>query len=386
MSELSAPPDETGEALSRLANYGEKKKRSGSWAPLVLITVLLIPLAAVGWVYWQQIELRRALGALGQESAATGDMATQAQQQFTEAQQQLEEARQQLADVQQRLQEQDAAALQTLDQELAASRASLATQSEQLAAVQAELAETRSHLDSLDTRGSPLSEAEVLLRFAQQRLVMARDASTAIALFQAADTVLRDAGDPALGSVRESLAREVAALQALPVVDVAGLFARLSAEVARVENLAVISSATVQDFAVSPVASAAQAGSDWWTRAKESLGEYFVVTHDTGLAVPQLNARDQFQMRALVQLHIEQAKLALLRGEEMLYQSALDEALMAAPRWLRSDAAGYAEFVAALESLRDTPITVAIPASDATLTALRRLSGTTANAVNGSVQ
>jgi uroporphyrin-III C-methyltransferase len=401
MSEPSTPTEETGEALSRLATHGEKKKRSGGgWGPFVLILVLLIPLTAVGWLAWQQRDMQKALAALREEnvvlqqqSAADTDQIARAQAELEAAQQQFQQAQQQLADVQQQVQDaqqreqaEDSAAEQSLEQELTASQAALATQAQQLAAqsekitaLETELTEMRSHLDTLGAGNSPLAEAEVLLRFAQQRLALARDTATALELFEDADALLRDMDDPALATVRESLAREIAALQAVPTVDVSGLFARLSAEAARVESLAVVSNATVQDFAVTPVLSEPPENSDWWTRAKRSLGEYFVVTHSTGQAVPQLSANDQFQQRALVQVHIEQAKLALLRNDQPLYEAALDDALVAARRWLRSDDTSFDEFVAALQTLRDTPIVVDIPASDATLKELQRLSGRNAS-------
>src|SRR5690606_7146314 len=121
----------------------------------------------------------------------------------------------------------------------------------------------------------PLTEAESLLRLAQQRLVLARDTAAAIDLFRAADELLRTIEDPAAFGVRETLAREVAALQALPIIDVPGIFARLGAQSERVAGFAVVAEATVQDFTVGSATRDATAESGWWNSVKQTLGEYF---------------------------------------------------------------------------------------------------------------
>jgi uroporphyrin-3 C-methyltransferase len=361
MNDSTSPPTGTDadEALTRMAAYGRKGRTS--WAPLVLVVVLLIPLAAAGWVAWRQMVLQGELAALRAANAALEEMGARSTNQFAQVEQRQQELK---ISVQEQVQE-------ALQQEQAASAAALDAQSGQLAALASELAATRLRLNSMDGGGSPLTEAEVLLRFAQQRLVLARDTATAIELFRAADALLEGIVDPAVVIVRESLARDVAALQALPAVDVAGLFARLSAQAERVTSFAVVSDASAQQFTVTPKSPDTSAPGGWWSGVKQALGEYFVVTRGTGAAVPQLSGSEQFQLRALVQLHIEQAKVALLRGEPQLYQSALDDALAASRRWLRGDEA----FMAELATLRDTPIVVEIPATDASLNALRRLTG-----------
>jgi uroporphyrin-3 C-methyltransferase len=365
MSDSSVPPPtaDTGEARPRLVAYS--RKESTAWGPLVLVLVLLIPLAAAGWVAWRQVALQSELAALRAEHATLQQLNASSTNQFAQVEQRQEE----LAEAMQQ------SVAQALQQQVVASNAAAAAQAEQLAALESELAATRLRLNSMEGGGSPLTEAEVLLRFAQQRLVMARDTTSAIELFQSADTLLRDIVDPAVVNVRESLAREVATLQALPTVDVAGLFAQLSAQAARVETFTVVSDATVQDFSVVPAAAETAEPSGWWSGVKQAFGAYFVVSRSNGAALPQLSTNEQYQLRALVQLHIEQAKVALLRGDARLYQSALEDTLVTSRRWLRSDDGSFDDFTAALATLRDTPIVVDIPAVDQTLNSLRRLSG-----------
>jgi len=376
----TAPEIETPAALPPPAPARKTERRGG--ASFALICMVLIALAAAGWAGWRQLELQKELDALRADMAALQKSSASSSNQFAEVQQ-----RQQELDA--ALQETSQQTLEQTQQELAASRAEVSAQAEQLNAVRQQLATVNQQIAAVEqqvaaaqlqaserqTGGAPLAEAEMLLRFAQQRLQLARDTATAVDLYLAADEVLRTVDDPAVFRVRETLARELAALQATGGVDVPGLFARLGELAARVDNFNVVAEGSVQDFSVTPTAADDDAPAPgWWNSMKQTLGEYFVVTQSTADIVPQLNAAEQFQLRALVQLHIEQARLALLRAEPQVYQRALDDAIATARRWLRGDAGSLEDFVASLESARDAPIVVELPALDETLSALRQLS------------
>src|SRR5690606_4155786 len=94
------------------------------------------------------------------------------------------------ATLQQRAQELEAMLRESSQQVLrqaqdrvAESSAATAAQAERLAVVERNLTALQRDLGRQETGGVPLAEAELLLRFAQQRLLIARDAQTAIALY-----------------------------------------------------------------------------------------------------------------------------------------------------------------------------------------------------------
>lgn len=360
---------ETEAALAKLAAFGKDKadhKRSGGIAGAVLLLVCVVLLAAVGGLAWLQYAQMDELTALRNDYTALQQLTAGSTNQFAALQENQDEL--------------SATVQQTLQQELGAANSGLATQAEQLTALASELAATRLRVNTMDAGGSPLAEAEVLLRFAQQRLLLARDTVTALALLQSADELLRGIDDPQIYAVREALARDVAAVQALPVVDVPGLYAQLGAQAARIDSFAVVSAAAAQDFVVTPNAEEATEAGGWWSGITQSLSEYFVVTRGTEAVMPQLGTEEQFLIRALVQLRIEQARLALLRTEPQLYQAALDAALATSRQWLRSEDGSAEDFVTTLETLRDTPIVTEMPGVEQTLSLLRLLPGSTSAA------
>ncbi len=82
-----------------------------------------------------------------------------------------------------------------------------------------------------------LAEAAHLLRFANQRLVMAGDSRSALAMLGSADSMLRELDDPALHPVRRRIAEDIAALRAVPPLDLEGVWLRLRALARQVDSL-----------------------------------------------------------------------------------------------------------------------------------------------------
>lgn len=386
MSDVSTPPQEApGEARARLQSHDRKERRAG--AGVIVSTGALLALVAAGWATWQQMDLEREVAALRAENAELqqrGGTDTDLLTDIQQRQQALEAALQQRDDeldtaIEQRAQQLEAALRETSQQILrqtqervAANNVAADAQAERLALVERSLTTLRRDLGRSETDGVPLAEAELLLRFAQQRLLVARDTQSAIALYRQADEILRAVDDAAVFAVRDALARELAALEAVPVVDVEGLFARLGGLSARVADFNVAVDGAVQDFSVQPQA-ADSAADGWWGRVKQTLGRYFVVTRSTPDIAPQLGSGEQFLLRTLVQLHIEQARIALLSDEPDLYRAALADARTVAQRWLRGEAGAVDDFLAALDGLRETAIVSELPEVGTALAALQQV-------------
>ncbi|MGV3592383.1 MAG: uroporphyrinogen-III C-methyltransferase [Gammaproteobacteria bacterium] len=389
MSDASTPPQEApGEARARLQANDRRERRAG--AGVIVSTGALLALVAAGWAAWQQTDLQREVAALRAENAELqqrGGTDTNLLADIQQRQQALDTALQQRDDeldvaIEQRAQQLEAALRETSQQILrqtqervTANNVAADAQAERLALVERSLTTLRRDLGRSETDGVPLAEAELLLRFAQQRLLVARDTQAAIALYRQADELLREVDDAAVFAVRDALARELAALEAVPAVDVEGIFARLGGLSARVADFHVAVDGAVQDFSVQPQAADAVAADGWWSSVKQTLSRYFVVTRSTPDIAPQLGSGEQFLLRTLVQLHIEQARIALLSDEPDLYRAALADAHAVAQRWLRGEAGTVDDFLAALDELRDTAIVSELPEVGTALAALQQVDG-----------
>ena len=90
---------------------------------------------------------------------------------------------------------------------------------------------------AVDRRAWLGQEAVFLTRLAGQRLLVARDVDAALALLEQADALMRDTGEPNFEGVRLAIARDRAALAAVPRVDQVGLYATLSGLIDQVDKL-----------------------------------------------------------------------------------------------------------------------------------------------------
>ena len=181
---------------------------------------------------------------------------------------------------------------------------------------------------AVDRRAWLGQEAVFLTRLAGQRLLVARDVEAALSLLQQADDLLRDTGEPRFESARLALARDRAALAAVPRVDQVGLYARLSALIEQMDSLQI-----AFERETPPVLQADAAGEGlWegvsarWQAALATLSDHLVIRHRSDniaqLMTPEWAALARQNGRML----LEQAQIAMLSANQPLYEQSLARA------------------------------------------------------------
>ena len=181
---------------------------------------------------------------------------------------------------------------------------------------------------AVDRRAWLGQEAVFLTRLAGQRLLVARDVEAALSLLQQADDLLRDTGEPRFESARLALARDRAALAAVPRVDQVGLYARLSALIEQLDSLQIAFQRETP-----PVPQADRAGeglcegvSARWQAALATLSDHLVIRHRSDdiaqLMTPEWAALARQNGRML----LEQAQIAMLSANQPLYEQSLARA------------------------------------------------------------
>jgi uroporphyrin-3 C-methyltransferase len=216
-----------------------------------------------------------------------------------------------------------------------------------------------------------LSEVSALLNLAQERLLSARDLRGAISLMQNADEVLRKVNDPSMFTVREALAQDLAALRAVDAVDVSGLYARLGAAGTRVAQLMVQPGGEVPPFRVEESLDAADVTASWWDDMTDFLSRYFVITNSTAGVVPVLGTEQTWVVEEQIKLQLEAARIALLQGQQPVFEQALDDAITGIDTLMQGD--DKPALLTELRALRATTVQTALPAANSALDALRRL-------------
>ncbi len=233
----------------------------------------------------------------------------------------LHSQQRQLSQLQTRIQDQ-AESQQQLDQAVKAELGKLYERQQTLKDAVTELLKTNRHL----RHEWLVAEAEYLVNLAGHRLILARDASTALTALVAADDRLREAGDPSLIVLRKALAEDINALEAVSLPDTAGLSLKLSTMIQDVDELPLLTPEP-ESAARQPV-SPTQPGIENWRELPaamwEDMKKLVIIRDHQGPIKPLLSPEQHFFLSQNLKLQLEQARLALLNGENAIYHERLD--------------------------------------------------------------
>jgi len=349
------------ESKARLpATISNQSTRQRLWPLWLLAVVALLAVIILGLWSWQQWHNTQAMQqSINNLQQQTGQLERQYGQSGNQYSQRL----------------------QALENKLASQRELIATQQRQIDHNARELLEAgnRTRTDWL------LAEAEYLLRIANQRLIIEKDIRGALAALRSADEVLHETDDIGVYPVREQLAREIMKLKGLTDVDRTGLYLTLEAAIESIQQLT--ESALASDRLASTLAqsgddssTATAADSRWWmdawNHARETLGRVVVVRHMDEPVKPMLSPEQSVYLRLNLQLMLEEAELAVLRGHQEMYSSSLARASQAINTWYDSTNPKIIALSDTLEELASRNIDPELPDISESLQLLKsRLAG-----------
>lgn len=227
-----------------------------------------------------------------------------------------------------------------------------------------------------------LAEVEFLLTLANHSLQLQRDVGTARVALQSADDALRALDDPAYLVVRERISAEIAALDAVPVVDRAGQASSLDALMAQVDQLPLRSQSALHE---APAEGAqpdhSPATPDWrrwesWKRLPAIVWDAVrqlvrIREHDRPLE-PMVAPEKEYFLRQNLRLQLESARLALLREAPVIYRQVLETARGWITEYFDESDSGVAAVRERLAELASVNVRPDLPDISASLAALRQ--------------
>ncbi len=192
-------------------------------------------------------------------------------------------------------------------------------------------------LSTTSTEDWLLAEAEYLLKLANQRVLLERNPSNAIALLTEADSIIHrvsaSIGDQDIFTIREAIAVELSQLKAIPAVDIEGVYLQLTALIKRVEQTPIEIQKPSAEFAKNSTEEKNTDGNSFWQKIKQefasirtALANSFNHYKIDELQQPIVSTRSQQLIQLNLRTHIEQAQLALLKQDKELFSHALEQA------------------------------------------------------------
>ncbi len=302
------------------------KSRGGLWMSLVLLLMIFL-LAGAGYYLLNQLDNKllaqsNKMQTEDQRVIELTKQITQFQTQFTDLQTRLTAANAEATSSDESYNQKLAEFSQRYDEKLASQHQA---QQEVILRLQRQLGKTRG--DWL------LADAEYLLSIAGQRLHLTGDLNTTAEALKAASQRLRESGDGAEFKIREQIAKELAAVEAIKNTDIVGTYSTLQVLIERIEKLALL-----KPYAGKPLTDSQQVHSH---QSKVEHGlldsalkqvEGFVTIRHLNQAVDDiLTPQQAIFIRQQLSIKLEMVKIALVQKNTALYSKSIEDAL----RWIK---------------------------------------------------
>lgn len=214
---------------------------------------------------------------------------------------------------------------------------------EQREQVQASLHDMGQRLDSTAARVLAMSsvnrddwkltEAQYLLRLANQRILLERSSTNAVALAETVDDILRNLNDTNLHSVRRALAQEISELTLVGDIDREGVYLRLVALARQIDALPLMLSLTENEEPWLLAGDEPDIDDSYWGKTKrvafellQNFKHHLRVRDYVASSGAMLPPDNQVFLKHNLRLMLEQAEVAFLREEAQVYQASLDKA------------------------------------------------------------
>ena len=365
-------------ASARSATAASPARRSSSKAggifSLFLNIILLAAIVVLAYFMYEQDKAVKVLfeqqNSLSSQRNTTGAQVSQLQSSLQSLESQLQN---QLAETQQ--------ASASLTRDLI--QQSMQGQDADIERLQNELISTRLRINSNNPGASQqwlLAEAASLLRLAQQQMVVARNIRTAQALFIAADDVLKQIDDPAIFSVREVLAGELAAIRGVSEAPIQDIYLQLGAISEQLESLQVNNDLEQQVAEGERVAlfnneRIEEPGllSQFFSSLGSVVNRFLVVRRrDTPLGALMTPGQEAALLQT-VRLQLEQGRIALLKGEQEIYSASLLQARNNIADYLSGEASLKTSILSSLDTLIQLRIVTEVPPLIRTRSALDQI-------------
>lgn len=174
-----------------------------------------------------------------------------------------------------------------------------------------------------------LLKARYYLELAQINAHWSDSIASVIALLEQADHLLQQFSDPKILDIRQAIAKDIAQIQALPHVDIAGILSQLDAAQNSINNLTIPlpanSTPVSENTSTSP-----NKESTWRLHLQSSMSvlEKFVVIrrHDQNVQ-PLLSPLLENILKENLHLSLQEAQWAVLTNNPSVYQLALKQAI-----------------------------------------------------------
>ena len=217
-----------------------------------------------------------------------------------------------------------------------------------------------------------LAEAEYYMQLANAQLQLGNNPRLAMLALEMADERVVQLADPGLTDVRRALAEELAALEAMEKPDLEGTTLTL-ASLARVVDTLPLRTPGSEASESGDAADGEQgAAGRAWDSVKDAMSGLVKVTPPDEETRALLTPDAAQLIRSNVALQLQAARLALLRGEQAIFEQSLEDADALLAEYFDGDSAQVKSAKATVAEIRESMVKVSAPDISESLRLIRQ--------------
>jgi uncharacterized protein HemX len=217
-----------------------------------------------------------------------------------------------------------------------------------------------------------LAEAEYYMQIANAQLQLGNNPRLAMLALEMADERVVQMANPGLTDVRRALAEELAALEAMEKPDLEGATLTL-ASLARVVDSLPLRAASDRSVRAGDTPDEEQGAAERaWNSVKEAMSGLVKVTPPDEETRALLTPDAAHLIRSNLALQLQAARLALLRGEQAVFEQSLDDADALLAEYFDTGSAQVASAEETITEIRDSMVAVQAPDISESLRLIRQ--------------
>jgi len=217
-----------------------------------------------------------------------------------------------------------------------------------------------------------LAEAEYYMQLANAQLQLGNNPRLAMLALGMADERVVQLADPGLTGVRRALAGELAALEAMEKPDLEGTTLTLASLARVVDTLPLRTPGSEAGESGGAADGEQGAAARAWDSVRDAMSGLVKVTPPDEETRALLTPDAAHLIRSNVALQLQAARLALLRGEQAIFEQSLEDADALLSEYFDGDSAPVKSAMATIAEIRESMVTVAVPDISESLRLIRQ--------------
>lgn len=208
-----------------------------------------------------------------------------------------------------------------------------------------------------------LAEVEYLLHLANQKLNLEKDFTGTEAVLAAADKVLAEISDPGLLPIREAIGKEVFSLQQIKRIDQQGIYTQIAALIGALDDIETDAYLKTKEVLPEPIMETNPEvdANRVWDNIWEDLKTVVTIRRLDEPVAPLMAPEQSYYLKQNLRLMLEQASVALLERNQMIFQDSLNKAYNWLSTYFELKNPLIRSFIERLEVLKTTQIEFAMP-------------------------